>query len=201
MMRWCAAMLWGLVAFGVAGCDSAGSVHPVGRVSDRDLAATMDGVWVQAEAEPKRSIHLRYLGDGDLAVAGVEWEDDEAAFKLQSFKARLLEDDGVLYFNVRPMDVEPKDEPTDEDRLYHFARLAVMEDGGLQLAGPNVPAFAAAVEAGTLDGTVKRGEHTTEVVIRSDAATLNAFIDPAKADAQFDMDKAQTLKRITTPDR
>ena len=182
------------------GCDSASSVHPVGTPPVGEVAAQVDGVWVVDGDEPRPPIHLRYLGDGKLVAAGISWDDGAQEFKLDSFNGRLLEDDGVLFINFRPIDIKPKDQPAEEDQRYFFIRLVVREDGSMQVAAPRVTAFAAAVESGALDGSVVRKNNTTEVVITSAPQALNAFIDPDKADQQFELDKATVLKRIARPE-
>jgi hypothetical protein len=186
-----------IAAIAPVGCDTVSSVHPIGVVSERDLAASLDGVWINPDDEKQTPIQLRYLGEGDLAIAAVKWDNKARGFEMQSCQARLLEDDGVLYFNVRPNDLNDE-EPTEDGRRYGFARVTIRDDGGLQVAGPNVEAFSAAVEAGKLKGEVKRDERT-DVIIRSDAAQLNAFIDPDQAPQQFNLEDASLLRRIAHP--
>ena len=124
------------IALLMASCAS--SRFPIGFDLEEDLSADLTGVWMN----PEGHFHVHCDANGKLQVAGLEWQDDEEAFKVETASGPLKRlDDDLYVLNLRE---------ADEDQ-YMFA-LVSFEEGRATVWGPDPGEIRSLVEAGKLEG-------------------------------------------------
>ncbi len=198
-----------LMAASMSGClATVRSTHPIGvpleDTTVKDLAF-LDGVWQAGQGV----VYLKAIGPSTLRLAWTEWQGGE--FVLHQTDVLLTMDDEVPYVNM--LDVRPRA----NEEAYFFARAAIGDGGAVwsilapALTGdsaqgpailvfypPNVPTFEAAVNDGVLPGSVEKEGSSTHVLIAAEKEALDDFINPEKADEQFDFNSPIILQRVVS---
>ena len=178
---------WTLVGLlGITGCSSVTSLHPVGTPVAAEQGKKLDGAWLTDD----NVFYLKYLANGKLRIAGVEWKDDQ--FKLHTMEGFFGQDDGIYYLSVKN-DGKDQSPPT-----YTFVRLAMPNKRTLVVFPPHVEAFQKAVQSGHLTGEVdgEEGDSDASVRLQGSKKQVDDFIDGNKAGEQFDLDSPLVLKRL-----
>ena len=184
-MRARCVLLFLLTAF-LCGCSSVSSKAPLGNPALPEDAKKLAGVWLTPDGDP---FVVRHIEGNELRVASVGWDKAESRFKLEEAKAFVTQDDDRNFINL----VNPDSEEATE---YAFMRVADLTDRSLVVILPRVDGFAKAVEDGVLPGSIKQQQNRKTVRLEATTDQLNAFVDPAKAGEQFDVESVLALQRV-----
>lgn len=84
----------------------------------------------------------------------------------------------------------------DADRHF-FSRITLTKEGDMVLFGPDIPAFAKAIEANEIEGTVKRKNKVITARITASAKELNGYLTKARIRELFPTEKPTVIRRIT----
>ena len=176
-----------VLALMLGACDAVQTREPVGGPLPADSEVDLTGLWRVEEGDV---VHIMQLEGGELRLAGVEWDQEQARFVMHEFDGLLTHDEGAYYLNLG-LGGEAR-----EEARYSFFRLLV-SDGHMVMLGPRVGHFEAAVEAGELAGRVERREHSRLVHVEADRDALTRFVRPGRVGEQFEVDQSMMLERLT----
>ncbi len=157
------------LGLGVTACSTLTVQHPVGEPVPDEVGKTVEGWWGShsKEKSPGEDIHVKYLTDGAIRLAWVEWKEKEKKFRLNELTGLLTRYEGGLYLHLR----EPETQQ-EAASAYLWFRVRPRESDTIVLWLPRVPAFAEAVKRGELAGqTIKNDERIT-----ASKAELEAFL-------------------------
>ncbi len=185
-------------------CSSLTVPTPLGGAIDGPVAERFDGVWVTQDDPALDVLILRHTAADELRIVILEWDDDAKRF--QPMQRDLLlgsADAGRLFVNIpfAQWD-EETEEPTLDPRVGPFMPLLLdppTDDAAdrFVIYWPDFDAWAAAVDAGDLAGTVERShDDVRKVDITADAESLAGFINGRAAEALFDMADGATAVRV-----
>ncbi len=163
-------------------CDIVTLERPLGTPPSEDLSLDVDGVWQVGDGV----LHVKYLGNGQLSVAWVGWEDGR--FELKQTAGFLSTLDGVPYVGLF---LEP--ESPEEEAGFLFGRYARIDEESAVLFVPRFRTFAEAVESGKLSGRGKMDQ----VHLDGDLGRIEDFVRAAPASDLFVLEEPQLLRRVT----
>lgn len=133
----------GLLLFAVGIMVSACSVvtirHPVGEPVPDEVGKTVEGRWgsdFKGESSCKY-VYVKYLTDGAIRLAWVEWVEVSKKFRLIELTGLLTRYEGGLYLHLR----EPERQQ-EAASAYLWFRLRPPEGDTIVLWLPRIPAFA-----------------------------------------------------------
>ena len=120
-MRKIGLLLSAMAIMAIAGCSTVTSTVRLGAPSTNEasdkIIKELEGMWLAND----EVIYIKPLKEGELRIAGVEWEGDH--FKLQEMTAFLTMDQDVIYINwLNPE--SPKDQ-----KVFLFGRIALIDGG------------------------------------------------------------------------
>jgi hypothetical protein len=177
--------LLGALMLGLAACIPT-SENPI-LTPDAKLDSALNGAW-RGTLEDGGLVYLHFMRGKEDKLKAIlvtrenpeeaerEDEGEWAAFTLVTDQVA-----GTRYMSVL-FDYDDGEPVTGETRGYHMLRYAIADDGTLSMFQVDTEALAEAVERGKLQGTVERGQLTTDVRVTSPSEGLVAYlktIDPA----------------------
>ena len=182
MVRFPHGVLWWFVALVLmtagAGCSTVTTQRPLPHVesaaelSDREQ---LEGSWACRGAV----VQLRFRDDGTGVFAAIDWEGD--TFVLEQHELMVVTADHRHYFSVRVFEDGAWHE------TYYLVEYRITDDGDLVVWEPIVKAFSDAVESGRLEGSVRRGEYSNDVVLSGDPQAILAFLTQQDPEELFDL--------------
>jgi hypothetical protein len=151
-------LIAGLIVFAAvfsSGCSTVTVKQPLGeKLSAAELKA-LEGTWVDQEG---RAAEVHALSNGELAWAGVSWDENEQQFKMETARI-LITRSGSLMFAALPMD---------SDDRYVLALCKLQGKDTASFYCPAVDVFEKCVADHELEGSVKQREH--DKIVNIDAA-------------------------------
>ncbi|MFT3785292.1 MAG: hypothetical protein QM770_03890 [Tepidisphaeraceae bacterium] len=187
--------LVGLLSIGCTPVTSSapiGSPLPADDVAIRETIARLDGAWlIEGDDEHKRAIELRSIGEGDIAVGRIDWEQDAQAFRLVESTAKVRKIGDRYVMNL----LAPKEDPKEPDHWELFL-LSAHDDQAVNLAPAIAKPFADAVKAGTLAGEVDN-EGKDQTVQLTNAEKATALLTKSKLTDFFNEEGCTTLRRLS----
>ncbi|MDA0834616.1 MAG: hypothetical protein O2955_16830 [Planctomycetota bacterium] len=126
---------------------------------------------------------------GDLILAGLKWDEETSRFRAQNLllKATRVGECRLIFLS---------DAETPNPKEYLFARYERSDEHNFRIYGAIPERFAAAVEAGKLEGTVERKERSIGVKLTGVPQSIQAHFDTVGIDEFFQMDSFTTLKIV-----
>jgi len=151
-MRTHGLLLTTLVGLTLAACSGVFSTQPVGREPVTLVAEEWEGTWT--DSENFLEIRIVDADSGRLEAAWIERRDGD--FELERVEVLVRREGGAIFGNSLQEPESGEGRESEEPRRYAFFRLT-RDDGKILIWWPNVDAFKALVEAGTLPGEVTEG--------------------------------------------
>lgn len=169
---------------GTAGCSSVSSIQPIGEPVKDNLAEYFNGVWASDDGV----VHCRAVGEGRLRIASVEWKDGD--FRLNHMDILITEHNGARFMHL--VQKTKSDAPV----RYFFSRINASGKRHLVSFGPDIPAFAQAIEQNQLSGTVERKNKIITAKIDGPKKELEAFLTKERIGTLFIAGKPGVLSRV-----
>ena len=146
----------------MAGCSSVTMEEPFpeSKLTPEEQKA-LTGIWRLDNSV----MNVAFTSNGIPWMAGIDWEDED--FVLEKFRLYITRRDDALY---ACMPAEPG-----VNNAYLFAEIKPA-DKGIIVWGPDADYFAKRVDNGTLKGSVKKGEHSVEVTLKTPAVEILELI-------------------------
>lgn len=156
-----AASALGLLALVFAGCEGPGSRQPIGSRSVQPEESRLAGTWTDADGKPWH-VHIADPAAGRLEVATIELRDGNR-FELDRSEVLLREENGVQFYNARPL--KPAPEPADP---FRFGRI-LTTDNALILFPAGIEPVRQLILTGAIGGEVTtnhaNGGESYEVIV------------------------------------
>ncbi len=170
-------------------CSTLTVQQPVGEPVPDEVGKTVEGRWgsdFKGESSCKY-VYVKYLTDGAIRLAWVEWVEVSKKFRLIELTGLLTRYEGGLYLHLR----EPERQQ-EAASAYLFFRLRPPEGDTIVLWLPRIPAFAEAVKRGELAG------HAMNEVERITAskAELEAFLKGQNPADLFRLEEPLVFNRM-----
>jgi hypothetical protein len=167
-----------------AGCSEVSTPYPVGIPVTQEQAEAFNGTWQHEEG----LFHLRHAGDGRMILAQLEWDADEGRFELMQDTLVLGRIGQAIVLNF------PKD---DNPGRYEFVLVQLAEENHLLVWLATVQAYADAVGAGKIEGTIEPiSGKASDVRITTEKAAFDAFLAEQPWCAMFDLEKPIVFRRV-----
>lgn len=147
----------------LAGCSSVvmNEPFPDSRLTDQDMEA-LQGTWQIGTAV----LYLHFKSDGTPSMATVKW--NENAFTLVEHHVHIAKRDSLFYLSVQA-------QPDEDPQGHHFAAIKPRSNEMVAWS-PDVAFFKGMVESDKLQGSVKEGEHATQVMLDTPAQDVLELI-------------------------
>ena len=146
----------------LAGCSSVTMKEPFPESElTKEEQGQLTGTWRLDETVA----HVAFTSNGVPWLASVEWKDD--GFVLTRSRLYFTKHNDSLYVCM----------PTEPDKTGEYLFAEIKPTGqGINAWGPDTAYFGKLVESGTLKGSVKKGEHSTEVKLETPAVEILELI-------------------------
>ena len=131
--------------FLLSGCASISSKSMVGERLNDEMSEKLDGIW---ECEGGGIEYAKYLKNGELRLAGVEWED--TGFKFDETTFNLTKCGERTFINIPDTKISENN-----DSKFRFYCFSFSADNTLIVWAPHVDVFAKAIDSGEIQGEVK----------------------------------------------
>lgn len=175
------------LAVACCGCSSVSITQPLSERSTVDQQK-FAGTWVFDD----QTIQVTFSDDGVGHLAGLQW--DSGDYRITRAEIIVTQGKDCNYLSICSKDNGKKGDG------YSFAQYTFTEPGDLVLWAPNVSAFAEAVDAGKLEGSVKREEYTVNVKITSPPTKVLAFLDDPANTWLFEYKRPLVLRKLDKSD-
>jgi hypothetical protein len=172
----------GVVVCLAAGCSTVKMEKPLPHESvpvDKEL---FEGTWQIDES----ALVAHFADDGTLHVAGINWKDGQFVLNQMRCYVTVVADQKYLSLGYK--------DDGEEKESFQFCRYRFSPEGHLILQLPDVDAVASAVEAGKLEGTVKKEQHSTTVSLTSPPEAVLQYVK--ETPDVFVKDEKLTLKKL-----
>lgn len=169
-------------------CSTLTVQQPVGEPVPDEVGKTVEGRWgsdFKGESSCKY-VYVKYLTDGAIRVAWMEWKEDEKKFALIQYTGLLTTYEGALYLHLRAPEIEQEGAPE-----YLWFRVGPRESDTIVLWLPRIPAFAEAVKRGELAGQMI----TDSARITASKTELEAFLKERNPVDLFLLEEPRVLIR------
>ena len=164
-------------------CSSVTSKNIIGERLQGDLSEQFDGIW----EEDNEIAYMKYVGKGDLRIAGVEWKENK--FELQELTIILTECSDRKFVNVLDPIIEGKN-----DLL--FAYYSFITEKTLAVWEPKIDAFEKAINEGKINGKIHKDKSSTTVSINESPESLCDFIKERDIGELFDLEDPRLYRKI-----
>lgn len=177
------------LGLGAPACSTFTVQHPVGQPVSDEVGKKVEGVWRRADTEGREVdyYYLKYLPNGEIRVACVEWKESEKKFQLSELHGLLTSYEGALYLHL----LEPQGEQ-DTAPEYHWFLVEPQGNRSIVLWVPRPDTFGEAVERGELAGQIRRGGPG---MIAATKPELEEFLKDHKTADLFVLEKPLVLIR------
>ena len=167
------------------GCSSVTTVEPLPWKVEAADRMRFEGTWLVGDD----ALQIRFTETGVARFAGLDWEGGR--FQLEQGEMTICRGDELDFLSVR----------TQEDGAwmdgYYLVQYRFTDEGDLVLWLPNPEAFAEAITAGRLEGTLEGEGCCPDVTITSPSEALLGLIDDADDRELFDYREPMILKHVT----
>ncbi len=172
----------------VSACSAMTIRYPVGEPVPDTVGKTVEGSWGWSSKgeSPGEYFVVKYLTDGAIRVAWMEWKEDEKKFALIQYTGLLTTYEGALYLHLRAPEIEQEGAPE-----YLWFRVGPRESDTIVLWLPRIPAFAEAVKRGELAGQMI----TDSARITASKTELEAFLKERNPVDLFLLEEPRVLIR------
>jgi hypothetical protein len=172
-----------IIPFHLTACSSVTSKNIIGERIQDDLSEQFDGTW----EEDDEIAYMKYLGKGELRIAGVEWKENK--FELQELTIILTTCGDRKFVNVLDPVIEEKN-----DLL--FAYYSFITEKTLAVWEPKVDAFEKAINEGKINGKIHKDKSSTTVSINESQESLCEFINKRDIGELFDLEDPRLYRKI-----
>jgi len=174
----------GALVLGLSACIPT-SENPIA-TPDAKLDSALNGAW-RGTLEDGGLVYLHFMRGKEDKLKAIlvtrenpEDAEHEDQGEWAAFTLVTAEVAGTRYMSAL-FDYDDGEAVTGETRGYHLLRYAIADDGTLSMFQVDSEALAEAVEKGKLQGTVERGQISTDVRVTTPSQGLVAYlktIDP-----------------------
>ncbi|MCP4709531.1 MAG: hypothetical protein GY869_12965 [Planctomycetes bacterium] len=181
-------MMSGLI---LVGCETVGTKYPLSAEPQPIDAEQFEGAWMVDDSV----IHIHFDSKGVARMAGVEWDEQADAFKLNEAEIIVAEGDRHNYMSLGIVEDESKG-PGGESQ-YMLLQYYFTEAPDMVIWTPVSGAFAEAVESGKLKGEITKGEMSSSVLLTDSGSVIVEFLDDPENGDLFEYREPMILRKIT----
>lgn len=168
----------------LAACSTVKMERPFPAKAGAEEIAALGGKWnVDGQV-----LHVRFGKDGKGHFAGIEWKDDHFQLNEGEFIPHV---EGINRYAA----VQIKEKGLWE-KGYYLVVYRFTGEGKLQVGSPVVETFAKAVEAGKLEGKVKRDKYSTDVALTGAPEKILAFLENPANGNLFSFQDSDTIEKL-----
>jgi len=175
----------------LVGCDSVGTRYPLSADPQPIDVEQFEGAWMMENDV----IHIHYDSQGVARMAGVEWDDQADAFKLNQAEIIVAEGAGHNYISLGIAEDEAAEAGKFDE--YMLVQYYFTDEPDMVIWMPVSGAFAEAVESGKLKGEITKGEMSTSVLLTDSGETIIKFLDDPENDDLFQYREPLILRKIS----
>lgn len=174
------------LAITLGGCSSVSSKHLIGAPVQEDLSAQFDGAW---DFGDDNIGYIKYLGNGQLRIAGAEWERDH--FKFSEMTVTLTE-----CGNNRFVNVHDEESVSDKDMDYLFGYCKFVDETYFMVWLPKTELFDQAIAKGSLKGKILQDKNSKTISLTDSSENICLFLKKYKIEELFKLEDPMIYRRI-----
>lgn len=175
----------GLAVF-MGGCSSVSSKFLIGTPVEGNLSAKFDGAW---DLGDENVGHVKYLGKGQLRVAGGEWK--EGRFELTETTIVVTQCGNKQFVNFHD-----EEEVNENESDYLFGYCAFIGDDYFLVWLPKTDAFEKAVNDGKIKGKVVKEKSSKSIYLEETPEKICRFLQSQPVELLFDLEDPMIYRRI-----